>query len=91
MICRTLPANGIRLSACTLKLSGPFPGPPATPGKRLAALELCIHSNAPWGTKTQNFRFVLLPQSQLSSHSSASAQLLYYILERLWCMFAKFD
>ena len=57
MICRTLPANGIRLRAYALKHSRPFPGPPATPGKRLAALEVLIHPNSFRGN--QNLGFAL--------------------------------
>jgi hypothetical protein len=61
MICRTLPANGIRLSACALNRSRPIPGPPTTPGKRLAALEVLIHQNSFWGN--QNLGFALQPKS----------------------------
>jgi hypothetical protein len=39
MICRTLPANVPRLSAYAL---GTISGPPATPGKRLAALKCLL-------------------------------------------------
>jgi len=57
MICRTLPANGIRLRAYALKHSRPFPGPPATPGKRLAALEVLISNFIMGGIKTSVLHF----------------------------------
>ena len=59
MICRTLPTNGTRLSACApgpfSVRSRPIPGPPATPGKRLAALEVLIHPNSLWGESNPRF------------------------------------
>jgi hypothetical protein len=56
-MCRTLPANGTRLSAYGFNRSRPIPGPLATPGKRLAALEVLIHPNSLWGN--QNLGFAL--------------------------------
>jgi hypothetical protein len=63
-------------SACAPDRLLPIPGPPATPGKRLAALEVLIHPNPLWGN--QNFGFALSTET-LCTSDPKPAQPLFFL------------
>jgi hypothetical protein len=73
MICHTFPAIATSLDACAPDHSGP----PATPGKRLAAFQSLIHSNSLSGEPKLSFCISTPTSAQLSFLRIGSASLLH--------------